>query len=162
MFLKDKELIYTYKTINQVPKSKYGDWFGDFKYEARGYLIFILDTNGICPIIYDKDYYINLFTKRKIGNTNKEIEEIVREQIFENDLTNRIYDKIDGKDFLQMVYNGSLIDYDGTLCAIYVDGYKSNLGLNEAGIHQGDFKVTGEVFEKICNNYNVWVNWANK
>lgn len=158
----DNEVIYTYDTLNQVPKSKDGDWYEEFEYEARGYLIFAFDKEGLISILYDRDYYINLFTLRKIGINKEEIEENVQWQIFEDKLTDTIYHKMDGLDFLQAVRRGSFIDYDGTLCDIYVDGYKSNLGLEEEGIHQGDFKVTGKAFEELCNSHDIWVNWANR
>ena len=68
---------------------------------------------------------------------------------------------MDGKEFLEYVEGGDFIDSDGSLSAIYVDGYLSNLGLNYRGICQGDFLVSGKVFKGICEKHHVLVDWAN-
>lgn len=73
-----------------------------------------------------------------------------------------IYDLIDGKDFLKYVEESSFIDYDGVISDIFIDGYHSNLGLKYKGICQGKFLMSGEEFRKVCNEYKVEVNWANK
>lgn len=73
-----------------------------------------------------------------------------------------IYDLFDGKEFYESVDNGSIINYDGSLAHIFVDGYISNLGLAHEGLQQGKFLVDGETFLDICENHKVEVNWANK
>lgn len=76
--------------------------------------------------------------------------------------TYNIYDLFSGKEFLQMVEEGCIIDYDGSLSDIFVDGYKSNLGLVSDDFCQGKFLVITEIFRELCDEYDVQVNWANK
>ena len=71
-------------------------------------------------------------------------------------------DLFTGKEFLEYVRSGGFIDYDGSISHIFVDGYDTNLGLFEGGICQGNFIVDGTMFEKICEEHDVIVDWANK
>ena len=73
-----------------------------------------------------------------------------------------VYDLFDGEYFLKMVEEGCIIDYDGSLANIFVDGYNSNLGLFCGDFSQGGFLVDAETFREICKEYDVKVNWANK
>nr|DAH73472.1 MAG TPA: LicD family [Caudoviricetes sp.] len=72
------------------------------------------------------------------------------------------YYLIDGLSFLEDVRHGGFIDYDGYISEIIIDDYKSNLGLCEEGLCSGKFLVTGEIFEQICKEHKVQVNWVNK
>ena len=76
--------------------------------------------------------------------------------------TYNIYDLFSGKEFLQMVEEDCIIDYDGSLSDIFVDGYKSNLEFVANNFCQGKFLVTTEIFRELCDEYNIQVNWANK
>ena len=87
--------------------------------------------------------------------------EYLKEEV-QLDNTYMIADLMDGIEFLEDVLDGSFMDYDGTLAEIFVDGYKSNLGLAAGGIEQGKFLVDENVFRMICEEYKVEVNWANK
>lgn len=85
--------------------------------------------------------------------------------IIENKHTKRTveeYDFIDGLEFLDSVRKGMFTDYDGEILEIIIDDYVSNLGLVEEGFVSGDFLVDGNIFEEICKQYKVIVNWANK
>ena len=73
-----------------------------------------------------------------------------------------VYDLMSGTEFIKHVDSGSIIDYDGSIANIFVDGYDSNLGLFHKGICQGGFLVDRETFLDICDDYKVEVNWANK
>lgn len=73
-----------------------------------------------------------------------------------------ICDLIDGKDFLEGVRCGGFIDYDGSMVDVFVDGYKSNLGLYCGGICQGGFILSEQEWEDLCNEHKVEVNWANR
>lgn len=73
-----------------------------------------------------------------------------------------VYDLMPGEKFLDAVRSTCITDDDGTLSDIFVDGLCTNLGLIEAELSQGKFLVSGKVFEKICNEHEVLVNWANK
>ena len=67
-----------------------------------------------------------------------------------------------GSEFLSSVDSTCIIDDDGLLSEVLVDGFISNLGLSHKHFSQGDFLVTYDVWKNICNNHDVVVNWANK
>ena len=67
-----------------------------------------------------------------------------------------------GHDFFEDVDNNSITDYDGMLGNVYVDGYKSNLGLCHGNFCQGGFLVDGETWLSICDDHKVEVEWCNK
>ena len=73
-----------------------------------------------------------------------------------------IYDLVTAKKFLRDIRDYSIIDSDGSIADIYVDGYLSNLCLHENGFSQGKFLISGEVLENLCEKHNIVVNWANK
>lgn len=146
------EQIYSYGTLDKIP-----DNYDSFIFKAKGYCEFFSTQYGINIEFFDEDYYRNKFNNLDESKINYYLNDF-----YEREFTHMIFDKINGLDFLQSVQDGGFIDYDGTLCNIYVNGYISNLGLKEKGINQGKFKVTGEVFEDLCKSYDIWVNWANK
>ena len=71
-------------------------------------------------------------------------------------------DMMSGNDFYEDVDGGGIIDYDGCIGNIYVNGYKSNLGLVHRGLCQGYFIVDGETWLDICDEFDVEVEWCNK
>jgi hypothetical protein len=71
-------------------------------------------------------------------------------------------DMMSGKDFYEEVDCGGIIDYDGILGEVYVNGYKSNLGLFHRGLCQGYFIVDGPTWLDICDEFDVEVEWCNK
>jgi hypothetical protein len=129
------------------------------QYNAKGYIEFSLGIDGIEYRTYDRDYYL----RREKGYIKDDAfcEEVV-EHMYRHNFTKDIYDLIDGKKFLENVKEGYLLDYDGTISAIFVDGYISNLGLATDNLTQGKFIVSAEMWEEICDEFKVEVNWANK
>ena len=71
-------------------------------------------------------------------------------------------DLVSGEEFYDWVDHGSIIDYDGFLSHVFIDGCRSNLGLTHKGLTQGEFLVDGPTWLEICANYNVQVEWSNK
>lgn len=71
-------------------------------------------------------------------------------------------DMMSGKEFYEHVDSTYIIDYDGILGDVYVNGYKSNLGLSHKGLHQGDFMVDGETWLELCDEFDIEVEWCNK
>ena len=71
-------------------------------------------------------------------------------------------DMMSGNDFYECVDGGGIIDYDGSLGDVYVNGYKSNLGLFHRGLCQGHFIVDGPTWLDICDEFDVEVEWCNK
>lgn len=89
----------------------------------------------------------------------------LRIETFEDEYNQRFIHEccfMDGLEFLDAVKEGMFIDYDGFISEIIVDGYVSNLGLAEAGLCSGKFLIGANLFEEICKEHEVIVNWANK
>ena len=129
------------------------------QYNAKGYIEFCLGIDGIEYRIYDRDYYLK---REKCYIRDDAFCEEVVEHMYRHNFTKDIYNLIDGKKFLENVQEGYLLDYDGTISAIFVDGYISNLGLATDNLTQGKFLVSTEMWEEICDEFKVEVNWANK
>jgi hypothetical protein len=83
---------------------------------------------------------------------------------FDNDhFSFEVYDLMDGKEFIQDVENGCFTNDDGWINAIYVDGYKSNLGIAEGNLQSGELLMDGESFRDLCEDFEeVKVDWVNK
>lgn len=93
-----------------------------------------------------------------VSENDPQYETFIKEQY----LQKSIYHLMTGLEFLEAVDNLGFMDYDGTLCEIYIDGYISNLGLSHRGLSQGNFLMDYDAFKEICEDYDVLVNWANK
>jgi hypothetical protein len=98
--------------------------------------------------------YINGEIKFFTAEYPKEYEEMYSEVI--------CGDMMSGKDFYECVDGGGIIDYDGCIGNVYVNGYKSNLGLFHRGLCQGHFIVDGPTWLDICDEFDVEVEWCNK
>lgn len=129
------------------------------KYNAKGYIEFRLGADGIEYHIFDRDWYLK--NESRYFSNPTECEAIVDQQ-FRWNYTKDIYDLMDGKKFLEYVQEGYLIDYDGIISNIFVDGYLSNLGLATDNLTQGKFLVSADVWLDLCDEFKVEVNWANK
>lgn len=129
------------------------------EYKAKGDIYFRLGENGIEYQIYDRDWYLKQESRYFSDPTACEV---IVNQKFRWNFTKGIYDLFDGKNFLENVLDGCIMDYDGSISDIFVDGYVSNLGLATDNLTQGKFLVSAEVWSDICDEFKVEVNWANK
>jgi hypothetical protein len=129
------------------------------KYEAKGNLLFRIGILGLETQLFDRDFYLDY--NLKLYETQEKAEAIT-DMFYRDKFSRDIYDLFDGDEFLQMVEDGCIIDYDGHIVDIFVDGYKSNLGLATDNLTQGEFLVNTEVWKELCKNFNIEVNWANK
>lgn len=120
------------------------------EYKSKGFMFFKLDNN------YELVYQITT-----IDDMVKTVSPVLQEAIADI-FIHPAYDLLLGKEFLDYVRNGCITDNDGILFGIYIDGFRTNLGLDEAGFSQGNFLVSDKVFEDLCNSHEVLVNWANK
>ena len=75
---------------------------------------------------------------------------------------NIIGDVMTGKEFYETVNTGCIMDSDGILADVYINGYKSNLGLTHKYLHQGGFMVDGESWLELCDEFDIEVEWCNK
>ena len=135
------------------------------KYEAKGDLTFILmmdEDSCSCSCSYfitTTDDIVNHITKY---NKDKKFVQYVTENV-KKDYCSEIADLMSGNEFLESVRSGSITNYDGFIAEVYVDGFKSNLGLvSDNGFMGGKFMVNEYAFEEICKDHKVEVDWANK
>ena len=129
------------------------------QYNAKGWIEFSLGIDGIEYRIYDRDYYLR--REKAYIRDDAFCEEVV-EHMYRHNFTRDIYDLIGGKEFLKNVQEGYFTDYDGTIADVFVDGYISNIGLATDNLTKGSFLVSADMWEKICDEFKVEVNWANK
>jgi hypothetical protein len=73
-----------------------------------------------------------------------------------------IYNLFSGEEFANMIENGSIIDYDGSLANVFMDDFDSNLGICTNSFHKGEFMVDINTFKEMCKEFKIEVNWANK
>lgn len=98
-------------------------------------------------VVYEKTDYAKL----------PEWEKFNKKSIFET------HDLMRGLNFASNVECGGFIDCDGSIVNIYIDDYKTNLGIWDYGIHQGEFCVALSDFKELCKNFKkVEVDWENK
>ena len=132
----------------------------DKKYIAKGYMFFVMtateDSYGYDIFCRSREDMINDLLK--IGGDR----EVIEKWVDEKELTHTSYDIIDGETFLGNVLYHFFTNHDGIINAIYVDGYKSNLGLCAGNLMSGDFMVNEYLFREICKGHKVEVDWANK
>jgi len=133
------------------------------KFKANGGIVFVHKSDeescGIAYFTRSIDDMVKEQTKWNPGD--KDFEKVVKESI-EDQYTYENYDIMSGIDFLESVLSGCITDYDGCIAQIFVDGYKSNLGLFTDNLIDGDFLVDEFTFRELCNEHDVKVNWANK
>ena len=117
-------------------------------FKAKGYITFRLGKE-------DTEYSID--TAEDLAKNSGYPIEMYRER-----LERLIYDLMSGKEFFEDVAGGGIIDYDGRIADVFVDGYVSNLGLSHRGLNQGNFLLNGDAWLEYCDKFDIKVNWANK
>lgn len=133
------------------------------KYKAKGDMIFRLESGDTqWELLYDT-YNINDIVAERLSYRaeDKELRQYFRKSVQE-EYTDEVYDLIDGLEFAKSVEESCFMDYDGSIVAIYVDGYKSNLGIFSTNLKQGLFLLSLDAFKEICANHKIEVNWANR
>lgn len=123
-------------------------------YQSKGFMTFKLDNDFELA-------YQTITIDDMLNHYPEEMQDALKPGVIET-LTYPIYDLMTGSEFLDAVRNGCIMNNDGSLSDIFIDGYRTNLGLDEAGLSQGSFLVSGKIFEQLCNEHEVLVNWANK
>lgn len=157
-------------------------------FKAQGMMEFLFScgeksSEGRVKLVpYDKNYflkaysYLNNTPKNKAGDTDdtndtddidndtNEVELTPAEKHFDEVFTYEIHNLIEGKKFVNSVQQGFYISSDGTVSNIFVNGMRSNLGFyhNEYGHFGGGFLVDDKTFEKMCDVFDIEVNWAHK
>lgn len=123
-------------------------------YQSKGFMLFQLDD--------DFDFAYRIVTVDDVLSQYPEgLRDELRPEIIKT-FVHPVYDLMPGKEFLDAVRSSCIMNDDGILSDIFVDGFVTNLGLSEARFSQGKFLVSGRVFEQFCNEHEVFVNWANK
>lgn len=120
----------------------------------KGFLTFYLTQEGLTIRRINRDDYISSMFP------NMSMEEY--ESFTDFKFNKTIYSMFDGQEFVDMIKKRYITSYDGFISEIYVDGYLSNLGIISDTFEDGEFLVSIEMFEELCQDYEVLVNWANK
>lgn len=123
-------------------------------YQSKGFMSFQLDDD------FDLAYQITTINDI-LSHYPEAMQDALKPGIIDT-FTRPVYDLMPGDEFLDAVRSTCIMDDDGELADIFVDGFRTNLGLNEDGFLQGRFLVSGKVFEQLCDEHKVLVNWANK
>ena len=119
-------------------------------YKTKGWKILFFSEDDIYTIEKDKEYYSTIYNKEKVNN------------LYKYDFQRSIYDLFTGEKFLKYVQDGSITNYDGHEADVFVDGFRSNLGLLHENIQVGGFLVDEDTWLSRCKEYQIEVNWANK
>ena len=109
------------------------------KYSPNGYITFVYESDGVHYIPKDYEEHMKDF--------------------YEVEICGQL---MSGKDFYDCVNSGCIIDYDGSLGYVFVNGYRTNLGLVHKGLCQGGFIVDGPTWLDLCDTTNIEVEWCNK
>ena len=124
---------------------------------TKGFIIFRLGPAGLETKTITADDMVQEF-----DTTDSNLLDLLIDEVVKNKLTIEEYSLMSGSAFLSLVDSTCIIDDDGLLSEVLVDGFISNLGLSHKHFSQGDFLVTYDVWKDICSNHDVVVNWANK
>ena len=124
---------------------------------TKGFIIFRLGPAGLETKTITVDDMVQEF-----DTTDSNLLDLLIDEVVKNKLTIEEYSLMSGSAFLSLVDSTCIIDDDGLLSEVLVDGFISNLGLSHKHFSQGDFLVTYDVGKDICSNHDVVVNWANK
>lgn len=134
-------------------------------YVAKGKMWFCMmkDEEGDYCYATTTESIDDLMEHKKKYEDNPEHLKAIRE-LYERTYTKEVDDLIEGNEFLEMVNEKGIMNDDGFINMIYVDGFESNLGLVhiERGFMDGNFLVDEKIFADICDRYTVEVDWANK
>ena len=125
---------------------------------TKGFMIFRLGPAGLESNTVTVDEIAADFANTADSNTLENLMDVV----MTNRLTVQEYSLMSGSRFLSLVDNTCIMDDDGMISEVIVDGFVSNLGLSHKDFSQGEFLVTYDVWKYICSNHDVVVNWANK
>lgn len=130
-------------------------------YYANGYKTFYYSSGGInTETVSIDDIVKEACEYDNDGDSDNGFKDYVLDSV-KSKLEYEIYDIMSGLEFLSHIKCGTIINSDGLLSEVFIDGYKSNLGLISKNFSQGEFLVDEETFMNICKTHKVEVNWAN-
>ena len=113
------------------------------RYRIKGYRIFAYVNGGLSYSDYTKEEFNKIF----VDNTTSKVD---------------TKELMSGTQFITDVNCNEIGNSDGYIENIYVDGYKTNLGVVSKHLIQGAFLVDFETFGKICLEHDVKVHWISK
>lgn len=119
---------------------------------AKGNIIFAYKDKEIQYVKRDRDYFLKYFDNK---------EEFVNLK-YHHEFTMEVEDIMSGEEFLSHVKDKTIINYDGYIKYVFVDGFVSNLGLIYDNFIDGKFLVDENAWLEICNEFDVLVEWVNK
>ena len=118
-------------------------------------------ANGLCRFYYD-----STSKPEQIGIEMDNLETIMkRHNLGKNQatllITDPMYTWCSGNEFIDLIEQNKI---HNTICEIiYVNGYRSNLGITTSeNLYGSGFLVNPETFKELCNKYEILVNWSAK
>ena len=131
------------------------------QFSVLGDVIFYNTHGGIKTIYRDINSKIESVIKSIPETMQSELETRIAENVTKSYIVEAC-NLIEGREFLDDVMNNCLTDYDGYINNVFVDGYKSNLGLIANNLKSGYFLVDSVVWLEICDKHTVYVDWISK
>lgn len=132
------------------------------EHKADGYYTFAhgMDEDGNSILICRGETLEEIINKA-IRRSSGSMDSVYRE-MYTNQYTREVYDLFSGEEFLEMVLDKSIIDYDGSINNVYVDGRLSNLGLCAGDLESGNFLVDENTWRYLCKQFKIEVDWCNR
>lgn len=134
---------------------------GEYSFRALGDMLFYNTSDGIKTIYRDINSRVESVIKSIPETMQSELEMRIAENMTKSYFIEDC-DLIDGREFLDDVLNDCLTDCDGYINNVFVDGYKSNLGLIAKNLKSGKFLVDSVMWSRICDKHTVYVDWVGK
>lgn len=125
------------------------------KFKSKGSITFFIDDEGDISFIQRT---IKQMAAEAGHMTDKNYIEFLQDTTF----AYPIYDMMNINEFIECLEDGGITNYDGSIANIFVDGYKSNLGLCIDGFIDGSFLVSKTIIKELASCHEIIVNWANK
>ena len=128
-------------------------------YKSQGVQEFVFScgeksSEGRVKIVrYDKNFFM-----KGTSGTDEE-----KEKQFNEKFTFSVHNLMTGEDFLKQVDDGYLTIATGHVQEIFVNGYKSNLAFYHPtyGHYGNGFLVDDQTFKKMCDTFDIEVNWID-
>ena len=126
------------------------------KFKSKGSIDFFIDDEGDISFIQTTVEQV----AKEVCNSpvTEDYVKFIQDSVF----SHSIYDMMNIKDFIDCIECGGITNYDGSIANVFVDGYKSNLGLCMNGFIDGSFLVSKTIMKELASSHEITVNWANK
>ena len=121
------------------------------EYKSKGFARFAIINNEVKISYLNKKYFINQHENIKNKDEfNKLLDDTFKVQVGK---------LLTGEEFLEQVKTLNIQTYNGYLYEVFIDKYRSNLGLVYDNFIGGEFLVDENKWLEICKKHKVEVYW---